>query len=306
MTMMGVWVTGNESARADGDAIRPAASHPLSFRLATTTPIRGFERMTISKSALYVAPRVALSGDSVSSAAAIDARSGTDVEMTVRPEVVGKLAATMRKFGADWLAAFAGERPVAAGKVTLNTTDGKVTINGLSQRVAKRLARVLNGDSIAALGPTIKLAVSAPSVKPGGTVTVDLFATNIPNLRTYQMALDIQGGSSGQLTVPDLRIDSGRKDFVFGTQKKIDAVDKVGGRLGALLFNGSVDVATSVYLGTCTVQASADAAGVFHLDLRTADNSSFLKDGQNLGIGFFTEGATITVGEAQRVKKPGK
>ena len=306
MAMMGVWVTGDGLARADDDLVRSGAASPVSFRLATTTPIRGFEGMTINKSALYVAPRVALSGDSVASASAIDARSGTDVEMTVQPEAVGKLATTMRKFGADWLAAFAGGRPVAAGKVELNTTDGKVTITALPQRTAKRLARVLNGDSIATLGPTIKLAVSPASVKPGGTVTVDIFATNIPNLRTYQMSLDIQGGTRGQLTVPDLRIDAGRKDFVFGTKQKIDAVDKLGGRLGALLFNGSVDVSTSAYLGTCTVQASADAAGVFHLDLRTADNSSFLKDEQNMGIGFFTEGATLTVGEARRVKKQGK
>ena len=108
------------------------------------------------------------------------------------------------------------------------------------------------------------------------------------------------------MTVSDLRIDAGRKDFVFGTQQKIDAVDKVGGRLGAMLFSGSVDVPTSAYLGTCTVQASADAAGDFHLSLRTADSSSFLRNEENLGIGFFMEGATITVGEARRIQKPGK
>ena len=306
MTMMGVWVTGDANARADSDSLQSDRSSPVSFRLATTTPTRGFEKMTISKSALYVAPRATLSGDSVTSADAIDARSGTDVEMTVRPEVVGKLAATMRKLGADWLAAFAGGRPVAAGKVELNTTDGKVTITGLPQRTARRLARVLNGASITSLGPAIKLVPSAPSVRPGGVVAVDIFASNIPNLRTYQMTLDVQGGAGGQLTMSDLRIDAGRKDFVFGKQQKIDAVDKVGGRLGALLFGGSVNVSTWAYLGTCTIQASADAAGSFSVNVRTADYSSFLKDAQNQGIGFFTEGATISVDAVRRIRKPGK
>ena len=54
-----------------------------------------------------------------------------------------------------------------------------------------------------------------------------------------------------------------------------------------------------------TIRLCADAAGDFILSVR-GDNSSFLKDGQNLEVGFFTEPITITVGAARPIRKPGR
>jgi hypothetical protein len=107
--------------------------------------------------------------------------------------------------------------------------------------------------------------------------------------------------------VSGLKIDSNRSDFVFAGQRKIDAVDEVSQRLGAMLFEGSINVSKPVYLGTFTLRASADAAGAFGVGVQMADNNSFLKDARYYGIGFFTDGPVmINVGTPERIRTDGK
>jgi len=287
LAVMGVWVT---SAQAGID-----------FHVAGTKPIQGFQKMAIGGATLYVAPRAALMSDGIKSSNAIDARSGTDVELTVSPGVVKKLSALMKQHNADRLVAIANGQILGAGKAELK--DDNITISGLKPILARRVSEVLNGGSITQLGPAIKLVPSSSAIAPGGTVTVDVFATNFADLRVYQITLDIQGGRAGQLAVSDLKIDSGRKDFIFAGKNKIDAVDLMGGRLGALLFDSSVNVVKPAYLGTFILSSSNDAAGAFTVDVRIDDNSSFVKDGGNQGVPFFTDGAmTINVGKAERIR----
>ncbi len=295
LAMIGVWVTSAH------------AGSPVDFYLAGTKPIEGFQKATIEGSALYVAPRPALLGDNIKSSNAMDTRSGTDIEVMVGPDMARKLAAAMTEQKADRLVAMVGGQILGAGTARVEEKDGRITIIGLKPTMARRLARVLNGGSITQLGPGIILVPSTKSVAPGQMITVEVFAANVPDLRVFQVALDIAGGKSGQLSVSDLRIDASRSDFVFADQKKIDAVDKSGGRLGAMLIEGSVGVPTPAYLGTFTLSASNDAAGSFTVSVRVADNSSFMKDGSNQGIDFFTDRAmTITVGEPERTRGDGK
>jgi hypothetical protein len=291
LAVMGVWVT---SAQAGID-----------FHVAGTKPVEGFQKMTIGGTTLYVAPRPALMGDGIKSSNAIDVRSGTEVELTVADGTVKRLSTLMQQHKADRLVAIANGQILGAGKATVKDTS--VTITGLKPILARRVSEVLNGASITQLGPAIKLVPSSSQVAPGGAIKVDAYASNFADLRVYQIALDIQGGRTGQLAVSDLQIDSTRKDFIFTGKNKIDAVDPYGARLGALLFDSSVNVAKPAYLGTFTLTSSSDAAGAFTVDVRTSDNSSFVKDGGNQGVPFFTDGAmTISVGKPERIRTDGK
>jgi len=293
LAMMGMWVT---SAQAGID-----------FHVAGTKPIQGFQKVTIEGSTIYVAPRAAFVSDIITSSNAVESRDGTDIEMTVRPDTIKKLTAMMKKNDADRLVAYAGGRIIGAGVPELDAKDGRITITGMKPELAQRLTRVLNGASIAQLGPAITLAPSATSITPGGIITVDVFAANMDEFRVYQVALDIRGGRTGELTVSDLKIDASRSNFAFSGLKKIDAVDPSGGRLGAMLFEGTTTIVKPAYLGTFTLASSNDAAGDFTIMVRTSDESSFVKDGGNQGIEFFTDGAmTITVGKAERIRGEGK
>ena len=61
--MISMGLTGEATAQAQKDSLRSAKRSPLSFRLASTTPTRDFERMAIDgDKAIDVAPRAALSG----------------------------------------------------------------------------------------------------------------------------------------------------------------------------------------------------------------------------------------------------
>ena len=82
LAMMGIWVT---SAQAGID-----------FRVAGTKPIQGFEKVTIERSTIYVAPRAAFVSDIITSTNAIESRDGTDIELTVRPDTIKKLTAPLK------------------------------------------------------------------------------------------------------------------------------------------------------------------------------------------------------------------
>ncbi|MGD2111021.1 MAG: hypothetical protein PVI86_16715, partial [Phycisphaerae bacterium] len=247
LVVMGAWATSALAA--------------VDFHLAGTNQINGFGKATVAGVTLHVSPDVAVTGQSIKSADAIDSSSGTDIEVVVGPAAAQRLADSMKKNGANRLVAVSSGRIIGAGTPTVDTKSGRITIAGMNANIARRLTRVLNGASVTQLGPAVELVPSTTSLTAGGVFTVDVFAANIPDLRVYQATLDAVGGTRGNLTVSDLKIDGTRSNFVFAGQKKIDAVDRIGGRLGAMLFDGSVDVANRAYLGSFTLKASNDAAG---------------------------------------------
>jgi hypothetical protein len=293
--MLCVGVTGVQSTRAEGDSVQAAARTPVSFHLASATTVRGYERMTVGNDTVYVAPKAALSGSDVPLAEAIE---GTGLDLALTDGTAGRLSGLMRKHGADRLAVYVGGRLVTIATISVPGDGDRAILSGLSSEQAQHLARVLNGEVLA--GPTMTLVPRQSTIQPGDVVTVDLFLAAVSDFRTYQAGVKATGGTRGQLVVEDLAVHDDRPDYVFGTRRKIDAVDDVDKRLGATLFDGGVDVTQPAYLGSFTLRASPDAAGSFDINLRM-DRTSFLRTSGNRAIEFY-QGPTATI----KVAAPGQ
>jgi len=133
--------------------------------------------------------------------------------------------------------------------------------------------------------PNIFLVVQESDIQPGGLVTVDAYAHRVSQVRLYQVAVQAAGGRSGRLELVDLWIDKDAGDYVFGSEAVVDAVDLLGARMGAVLFDGEVDIEQPAYLGTFVFRASDDAGGTFRVRIR-ADGQSFLSNASNDPIAF--------------------
>jgi len=141
----------------------------------------------------------------------------------------------------------------------------------------------------------ISLRPSARKILAGSTFDVDVYATGIVDLRTYQLALVTSGGETGMLTVEDLRIDGDRTDHVFASVDAIAATDMVGKRLGATTTSYGVAAPSTVYLGTFTLRASLDARGEFTLDLGVDEGATLFRDSVFASVSFRTERPELVV-----------
>jgi hypothetical protein len=198
----------------------------------------------------------------------------------------------MRETGAAHLAVFQGSNLIAAGSLTVDAAAGRAAISGLGAGELDRVTNLLRATNIMPAGPVITLVPSQSTFLSGGTITVDVFVTGVSDLRAYQVSLETLGGDAGRIALDNVRIESPRADFVFAGLQKVDAADSVGARVGSVLFNGSVDVPSTGYLGTFTLNASPDAKGTFVVRARMHDGSSMLVDGDNQHIAF-TAGAGV-------------
>lgn len=305
--LVSVSMVGEGSARGQ-DSLRSAKRSPVSFRLASMTPVTGFEQMTLSRDkTVYVAPKASLAGSEVTSVETIQARRGTDVALALTNEAAERFGNLLRRYGVDHLAVFVGGRLVAAGPVAFDAREHQATISGLSSTQVQRITHLLSGGAVVPGGPAMTLVPSQSTLQAGGALTMDLFVSGVADLRVYQAQVEATGGTRGSLVVEDLSINSERADYVFGTQQKLDAVDQVGGRMGAVLFAGGVDATSSKYLGTFTLRASDDALGTFSVNLRGGESSSILWTSQNQPVRFgLGPAATISVGTPSHLDTSGK
>ena len=288
---------------AQADGVRDSGRAAVSFRLASQTAADGFEATSLGREGtIYVSKHAVLSADDVSAVETIAARVGSDVELSLSPDVAARLADSAARIGADMLAIYVGNKLTGAGSLTILQADGLATITGLDPNLAERVTSLIRGTAIPG-GPTITLTASSDSIVPGGEVTIEAYLHSVPNLRTYQITLATSGGTSGRIAGTNLWIDSERADFVFGTEPKLDAVDQFGGRLGGVLMSGSVDATRTSYLGSFTLRASDDASGTFTIDVKTGGRSSIVWTSENKPVNFGTRAATVSVGAGPRVKK---
>ncbi len=297
VALVGLGLMGQPAARAQSDSRQSITSTPLTFRLATTSPVRGFEKMTLANGrAIYVSSRVVLAGNEVVSTDTINVRGGSDVDMALTAEGSRRLADAMNKYNANQLAIFQQGQLLAAGSVDLSGRDGTATISGLSEAQASQLTGLVRGD-VQPLGAAITLVASQTTARPGDIISVDVFARGVSDVRTYQVALETTGGRSGRLELADLSVDHSRPEYIFGASQKLDAVDRVGGRIGGVLMSGGVDVSRPGYLGTFLFQVSDDAAGSFTIGIETKDGGSLLQSSRNETIAFSGGRAVIQVGK---------
>jgi hypothetical protein len=115
------------------------------------------------------------------------------------------------------------------------------------------------------------LIPSSRTVAPGQTVRVDVYSSDINNLRAYQLALDVIGGELGSLQPEGVTIDTERSDYIFAGANGFVARDQKSHRIASLLTAGGATPPGRVYMGSFNFRASADAAGDFTITLRTAD-----------------------------------
>lgn len=129
--------------------------------------------------------------------------------------------------------------------------------------------------------PVVSLKSKQVTVLAGGQVNVEVFVTNVQDLASYEMRLNVVGGDRGTLTLEQIVVDQQRADYVFknaGVQI-LDAVDMKQQRVGMVRFGGGSAVAADqqAYLATFTFRVSADAAGKFAVTLSNPE-AAFLNN----------------------------
>jgi hypothetical protein len=289
---MGVGVIAVASARGDSRTSRDIKGSPVSFRLASTTPISGYDKMTMEGGGVvYVSARPIWSGGEVVSA---QSRDGAGLELTLTTEAARRVASLASGSG-NRVAVFVDGKLASVG--ALNAGDGRTTITGLNALSAERVLRLLNGVRPAPQpSPTTAILSVVPAGSEGDLYFVDVFVQGVKGLRTYQITLEVEGGATGDLVREEVTVDEARPDFVFTELSYLVPADQVGGRVAGVLVNGPIDRAEPGYMGTYAYRATPDASGTFQVSIAESPRS-FLADNDNTKMDFYASAAEITIGE---------
>jgi cysteine-rich repeat protein len=137
------------------------------------------------------------------------------------------------------------------------------------------------------------------STAPGELVEVRAFLTDaVENFQSYQLQTITTGGTSGQLDLVDIRIET-RKDYVFAGQDGFDAVNVSKSQMLSGTDAAGQQAAAMGYLATFTYRASADATGTFVVDIahnEATEDQTFLISGYTNKVDVLgTQPAVITV-----------
>ncbi len=299
--LIGVGVSGVTSSQAEPRSAREIKGGGVQFHLASTTPITGYEKVASADGTfLYVGQRPVWNGKDVVSARTMESRDGAVIEMTLSAEATERLATLRKHRSGDRVAIYVDGSLLSSGLLGAASSGGRATITGLDSTNTESVLRLLNGESpVPAPGPNpsspmLTMETTGPV---DGVYLIDVFVQGVRNLRSYQIGLLVEGGSSGELMREEVVIDNTRPDFVYGQLPTISAADEVGGRLMGVLINGSVERNSPAYLGTYAFRPSPDAAGVFEIKFDT-ETKSLMQDGQNATMQFRTgPPALIAVGE---------
>jgi hypothetical protein len=142
---------------------------------------------------------------------------------------------------------------------------------------------------------TLSVVPSLDRVPAGGSVDVDVYVSTVSDLRAYQVALEVTGGRRGRFELTQIRIDTDRAEYAFGSSKIVEAIDLSEARVGVLPFNGTADVLKSAYLGTFTFRASEDAKGTFDVHVQLGQKSLLRRSGGQ-AVALDANDARIAVG----------
>jgi len=284
------------SVRADDRATRVTKVSGVSFRAASTTPTEGYDRAALDGQTLYIAPQTLLTADQVTGIRTQPtAGGGTAMALSLTEQGAGRLSGTG---AADHVAVFVDNQLITVG--TLAVQGGQATISGLTSGQAERVSKLLSRGSVSPSGTAITVV---PVSQSNGEYVFDAYAQNVSGLRTYQVKLAAAGGDKGTLTLSDVRVDESRPDYVFFGNEAVKAADKSGSRLGATLYDGTVNAASAAYLGTWVFHASADASGSFQVSV-VSGSESFLATPSNEIIASRAEGANVQIGAvSQRLNR---
>ncbi|MCH8252514.1 MAG: hypothetical protein IID36_08700 [Planctomycetes bacterium] len=122
---------------------------------------------------------------------------------------------------------------------------------------------------------------------------MDVFIAGVADLRAYQVAVDAFARNNERLSVGDVVVDTARRDYAFSSRASLPATDTVGSRLGSVLIEGAVDVASPRYLGTFVFDTVGVAAGdTVRVEVRVGEDS-FLRNESSDAIDFAVGGPMI-------------
>jgi len=289
VSMLGVGLVGMNVVRAAGPE--------TVFKPATLSATQGFKTIAVGDTKFFVAPDPIFAGSNVQAASA----TGGAMELTVGADISGRVSAAMKK--TERLAIFVGGTFVNA-PIVRSAADGKIVLAGLSSFNSDHLINVLGNTGAGAGAATMSVVTNQTTVNPGETVTVDLYLSGAADMKAYQARVNATGAQTGKIAVSSMVIDKQRSNYVFGTANVIDAVDNTGNRLGAVIFDGSVNVNNPLYLGSFTFQTPADVHETYVVNVEVGEES-FLRDSAAEPIEFRV-GAPIvvTVGAPARLGQP--
>lgn len=291
---LAICFVGESTALGQKDVRRQDARSTLSFRLASATPVAGFQAATLEDGrTVYVAPGAVLGRSDVTSIESIEARRGNDLQLSLTSAASDRLTNLQSRHGADQLAVFQAGRLITSGELELDGETNSALISGITLVDATQITRLIRSGTPS--GTLVTLVATSSTIQPGGMITVEAFLSGAKNIRAYQMNLVSAGGTSGKVTLSNLLVETERENYIFRGRQQFEAVDQGGRRLGGVLVNGSVDALDRAYLGSFTVQASADASGTFQVGVKTRQGTSMLMDPDNELLSFSVAPTTVTV-----------
>jgi len=276
---------GDRASRSDKGAL---------FRLASSTAIAGFTaQQTSDGQTIYVGSENLFTIGQIEALTSSRDRDRDIVALALAPGVSEKLALATGRTGANQVAMLRGGRVVTVGSIEAIGVN-EATLSGLNVDEVTRLSRILATKGLSGEAAMVTVVPRQESALAGGTLTVDVYVSNVSGLRTYQFALEVSGGTTGSLSRSAGLVDVAHADFVFGTDQVIQAVDEQHGRFGAVLFRGSRDVTGQKYVGSYTYDVSPDASGSFTIGVDES-RVSFMTDAAGEDIVFRTVPTTVQV-----------
>ena len=303
--MLCLCLVGQDWTRAQSPELSSSAS--VSFRAAATTAIPGFKMMSSPEGRFYVGPKVLFTGSAVNSIRIQS--SGERVQsadlatnITVSPSVSQQVAEIMQTSAVNRLAILVGGSMNGAPIIQTAMQDGHIVLSGLSHAFAMHLMNVVAHTGVASGATSVSLVPSSPGVKPEGIITVDMYIAGVAGLRGYQMQVVATGARTGRLPLADIRIDTQRPDYVFGSAQVVNAADASQHRIASILFSGTVDVGKRMYLGTYSFQAP-EMSDTYYVNV-VPGGESFLRTEDGQGIPFQIVG-TAVVSSGTPTRQPG-
>ncbi len=119
---------------------------------------------------------------------------------------------------------------------------------------------------------------------PAGIRAFDVYLRDVSDLAVYQLSARLGAAGGREIEPYDFWIHDDSRDYVFSGVNSLEALDPVGGRLGALSMGKGANPTAPAYLGTFWFDAGNDAGSeTGSIDL---GRSSFLRDSAGASIPF--------------------
>ncbi|MGB0717231.1 MAG: putative metal-binding motif-containing protein [Phycisphaerae bacterium] len=132
---------------------------------------------------------------------------------------------------------------------------------------------------------SLKLHAEKRLITAGETIEVRVLISHAPDRHTAQIAVDAQGGDSGNLELVDAWIEYESPDAAMANLSILDATNLTQSVTGAASLDGPVAVTAESHLATFMFEASPNAAGTFTVSIPDDENILILNhEGQRAAI----------------------